>query len=560
MKTNTIIEYGAVDVTAKKDSTLSISDIQSFAQLANLKKPSLQEKKYSTLEKNFFVLDGESENMPSNITDIGLWTNSISGYDGSFGTPPVLTITFTQAHTSTGLTLTFSKYAYCNSLKIQYYDANDTLLSEETFTPDNYEYFCENLVENYRKIVITFYSTNIPYRYLKLYKIMYGNAILFEGDDIVSCNILEQFNMISDELSINTLDFVVYANDDRFNILNPQGIYSTLQQGQQLKVYQEKNNILTPMGVFYIDKWENDSSNKMRLTASDIMGLLDSVTYDGRVRDSGKVANTVLSIFQQAGVSDLYTITTPLMQKSFVGYIPRCTCREALQQVLFSSGGVAKSGRNGILELYEIELSENPSTIQRIDMFKGSEEIKKGDVYTGVLIKSHNFGLSGETKTIYSNSLQPGTYKVEFDEPYSSFSVSGAIKTSGPTNTYVEFRVDTAGTVTVTGNPYVDSVHDIYVANSILAGNEKENVLTVEDLQSANDSNSASIGQRILDYYNGQYTTKFDKVLDDENIGDNVLIEEPNGNELDGFVTELDIDLAGGYVTKYKVVAKVSES
>ena len=214
MKTSTIIEYGAVDVTAKSDSSLSVNNAQSFSQLDELKINNLKERKYSTLEKNHFVLDGKSENMGDNITDVGWWSRIMSDSQGEFSTPLVMTIEFSQAHSSMGLTLTFSKYDYCNNLKIQYYNASNSLIYENTYYPDNYDYFCEGTVSNYRKIVITFYSMNIPYRYLKLYKIMYGRAVLFEGDSLISANLLEQVNLLSDELSINTLDFVVYSDDD----------------------------------------------------------------------------------------------------------------------------------------------------------------------------------------------------------------------------------------------------------------------------------------------------------------------------------------------------------
>ena len=63
MKTSTIIEYGAVDITAKSDSQLSVNNSQDFSKLDELKSDKLQEIKYSTLEKNHFTLDGKSENM-----------------------------------------------------------------------------------------------------------------------------------------------------------------------------------------------------------------------------------------------------------------------------------------------------------------------------------------------------------------------------------------------------------------------------------------------------------------------------------------------------------------
>lgn len=38
----------------------------------------------------------------------------------------------------------------------------------------------------------------------------------------MSANILEEVDLLSSEISINTLDFTVYSEDDDFNIINPQ--------------------------------------------------------------------------------------------------------------------------------------------------------------------------------------------------------------------------------------------------------------------------------------------------------------------------------------------------
>ena len=62
MKTKTVIEYGAMDITAKADSQFVTTDIQPFS-IANGIKNDPVEVKYSTLEKNYFALDGSFENM-----------------------------------------------------------------------------------------------------------------------------------------------------------------------------------------------------------------------------------------------------------------------------------------------------------------------------------------------------------------------------------------------------------------------------------------------------------------------------------------------------------------
>jgi hypothetical protein len=222
-KTGARISFGLVDVTAKQDSILTITDKQDFVNLDDLKEDDLVETKYGTCEKNQFALDGTFELMPDELQSMGLWSNSMSGEDGTFETPPVLNIDFTEPHSSMGLTFTFSKANdYCNHLNIKYYDADDNLILAQDFRPDNYFYVASSIIENYQRIVITFYSTNNPYRYLKLYSILYGADKIFDKDSLMSANLLEEVDLLSSELNINTLDFKVYSENDEFNIINPK--------------------------------------------------------------------------------------------------------------------------------------------------------------------------------------------------------------------------------------------------------------------------------------------------------------------------------------------------
>ena len=559
MKTQTVIEYGAVDLTAKQDSNFSAPDRQPFGKFINLKRPSLPEVKYGTLEKNFFVLDGNITNMGSTISDVGWWSYSMSDEDGNFSTPPTMTITFSQPHSSLGLTLTFSQYSYCNSLKIQYYDASNTLLSENTFEPDNYDYFCEDTVANYRKIIITFYSTNLPYRYVKLYRILYGKAVLFDGDSLISANLLEQVNLLSDEITINTLDFVVYSQDDKFNILNPQGVYATLQQNQQLNVYKVTEDETTSMGTFYIDNWQSKNDNKMEFRGIDIVGLLDKTTYDGGMYTNILSQNLIADIMQSAGYDNsYYSIESSLQNISLTGYIPVCTHREALQQVLFTIGGVANCARTDIINIEKATETQEPNVINKSNVFKGTKEIEQMQTITGVLIKAHNYSQGSESKKIYEKQLTAGTYKITTRTPSYNYTCTGATIQSYNAN-YVVINVANSGNVVINGYEYIDNTQDVLIPNPDLNGSEKPNVLNIESVFLINNSNVQSVGERVLEYYSRTYKTKFKFVVDDEKAGDNIISQESYDNELNGYVTELDIDLTGGYVTKAEIVAKVSD-
>ena len=95
MKTKASVKFGLIDVTAKKDSQLSVNDKQDFVDILDLKNDDLEETLYGTCEKNQFALDGSRELMPEELDNMGWWSNQMSYENGYFATPLVLEINFT---------------------------------------------------------------------------------------------------------------------------------------------------------------------------------------------------------------------------------------------------------------------------------------------------------------------------------------------------------------------------------------------------------------------------------------------------------------------------------
>jgi len=563
MKTRAVIEYGATDLTAKSDSQLTATDKQDFSDPNSIKNDPV-EIKYSTLEHNFFALDGTFENMPNNVSNVGYWSKTRSGANKEFTTPLTLTINFTKNHSSVGLTLKFSQYSYCTHLKIQYYDSSDTLIDEGEFYPDSPEYFCEDESVNYRKIIITFYSTNEADRYIKLYKILYGRTIIFEGDNLISANIVEELDPLGNELSINTLDFVCFATDDSFNILNPQGAFLTFQKTQPIKAYKIENDVSSDMGTFYLESWENESEKSMKLTGIDLLGLLDKVEYNGGIYDNVLATTLIEDIISKVNIAN-YTIQG-ITTETITGYLPICTCREALQQVLFTLGAVADCSRSETLNIYKLAESETPIEIGKDKILQDSKEIKQGEIVTGVSVMVHNYSLKIETETLYEENLSAGTYRIKFGTPASDLSIeNGTIVESG-----VNYAIITAtgsGTtpstkyrknrnVKITGSTYDDLTSTITITDT--EPHEVTNVLSIEGCTLINSTNASDIATRVLNYYKNQYSDKFNMILTGK-VGDNVIMEKSDENELNGYITKLDIDMTGGFLAKGEVVAKVEE-
>lgn len=564
MKTKAVIEYGATDLTAKSDSQLTATDIQSFSDPNNIKNdPS--EVKYSTLEHNYFALDGSFENMPNNVINIGYWSKSASGDDKEFDVPPTLTINFTKNHSSIGLTLRFSQYSYCTHLKIAYYNSENTLIDEQEFYPDSYEYFCEDESVNYRKIIITFYSTNEAHRYIKLYKILYGKIIVFEGDNLISANIVEELDPLSDELSINTLDFICFATDDKFNILNPQGAFLTFQKTQPLMAYEIDNGITKDMGTFYLESWENQSEKSMKITGIDLIGILDKVEFDGGIYTNKDATELIEEIMEAANIVN-YSIED-ITGQTITGYLPISTCREALQQVLFSLGAVADCSRSENINIYKLEEAETPKVIEKSSILKGTKEIKQGEIITGVSIKTHAYKLKRSRDTIYEEELSAGTYKIRFNQPSANLQITGGTITESGVNYAIITATGGGGSasekyygdsnVKITGNTYDELTNTLTITDG--EEHDKTNILSIENCTLINGSNANEVATRVLNYYQNMYENNFDIILSDEKAGDNVITERSDVNELNGFVTKLDIDMTGGFIAKANIIAKVEE-
>lgn len=559
MRTQTLIEYGVYDVTAKEDSMPSVTDKQDFVNILDLKKDDIKEIKYSTLEKNYFVLDGNSKNMNGTEKNMGFWSKSMTDSSGNFANPLTLTINFmNETHSSLGLTLKFSELNYCTHLKVQYYNSENVLLSEKEFYPESNEFFCEDTVTDYKKIVITFYSTNNSYRYLKLYQIDYGKIIQFTGENLMDANIVEELNILSDELSINTLDFTTYSLDDNFNILNPKGMYTALQERQQLRAYKIENNTKMHMGTFYLDTWKNEKYKTMNFKAIDVIGLIDKTEFMGGMYNSTFEA-VVEEIMTSAGLTSAdYEIQEELKTIPVRGYIPVCTHREALQQILFVVGAVANSARSDKIKIYTVTEAEEPNQISKSNILKGTKEIEQGELVTGVSVTSHNYIQSNEEVSLYDGTLESGTHKIVFTEPVYNLSCENASIISSNVN-YAVIQVHSNTNVILKGYKYKDNMQTFVVEIQGLNPNSKRNMLKIESDYLANNNNAYEIAERVLNYYRKTYITKFDFILYDEIAGDNIVIEGDFNNELNGYVTKLDIDMTGGYIAGAEVVAKARE-
>lgn len=553
-KTSATISFGLIDVTAKPDTTVTASDKQSFIDVQDLALDGVCPAPSATLEKDYWKLDGSYEPFPDSPqnTSWGIWSNSMSDENGIFSVPPVIELSFQNVHKTAGLTFEFCPYGnnYCNHMLIQWY-LDDAVIKEAEFYPAAWrcEYRCT--VEKYNKLIITFYSTNEPYRYLKVQNIQHGINEYFSEDEIETASVLEEVDISALELSVNTLEFRLRTANDDFDIFNPKGLYNLLQKKQQLCVEGYVDGGLINFGYFYLDNW-NDDEGETELTAQDAIGIMSNTTFKGNIYEGVKALNVIDEIMNDAGFG--YSVDSRIGDMKISGWLPICTHREALQQVAFALGAYVDTSRGGMVR---IRFGADEDVIYNIGMDRkavGSSATLK-EYISGVSITEHSYVLGTTVEELYKGNLYAGDNEITFSEPSVVTAVSGGtLKESGVNYCIVNMTAD--GEVIVKGKKYTDNTSVITVNADTVAAGEKENIKTVTDATLINNKNSLYVAQMLLNSYQKRIEQNLSFVLNRETVGSNASVEVYKDYFKNAVITKLETDLVNGFVTKAVVIGE----
>lgn len=563
MDTNTRVEFGLYDVTARGDSTPTCEAAQPFCRLGRdlLLEAAPSQTKYGTLEARQWLMDGSFAFFPAQPEQYfwGLWSSQLSDENGLFAQPPVLDIRFSQPHSSSGLTLHF--YAptddWASKLKIQWYAEDGGVLATAIYTPDAVDYYCAKKVDRYCRIRVQFLETNRPGRYLKLAGLDYGAYLHFAGDEIVKAHVLEECDPLSAEISINTLDLTFYNKDGRFSILNPEGYFDVLQHKQKLTVWEDvrqdgdTGSVSYCMGTFYLSDWANSSDTLADFSAVDAIGLLDGAPFDGGMYDTtaAALAAEILDGYK-------YLLEDALADERVCGYLAAGTRREALQQLAFAIGAVVDCSRSDVIRISQAPV--RPSGMIAYDRkLQNGSKVTLNPLIAAVAVTAHRYQPEDSDAELYKDTLEPGTYQVSFDAPAvaDSLTAEGATLTRRGVNQCTLTVTDT-GEVRVTGRKYADSTMVLRRTAPNLPPNAQDNELTVTDATLIDPDRAEAAAQRVLSHYAQRYEQTFRMVAGNEKLADQLIVQSFGGEMVRGVLTSMDFDLTGGFLADVKVVGR----
>ncbi|MBQ5590381.1 MAG: hypothetical protein IIU65_01730, partial [Clostridia bacterium] len=518
------------------------------------------------------VLDGTAVAFPSSpeSANLGLWSEQLSNEDGTFDEPIVLTLTAIALYSSQGLTLTFDTHnnIYSKQVNIKWY-RNGELLADENFQPDNASYFCYKKVDLYNKLVITFYSLNMPKNRLKLRAIDYGYGTVFYGSELRDVKLIQEINPISSEISINTVDFTLDSKSD---------ISYSFQTRQPLSVYF--NGELK--STVFVKSAKRKEKRLWRVQSEDYIGLLDEVVFEGGIYVNKNAVELIDEIFSKAKIP--YSIEDVFDGETVTGYIPYTNCREALMQVAFAIQAAVDTSGSEVVKIYALE--DDIKQVIPLNRIMQGQNFSEEDNVTEVQVTAHSYSPVGETIEAYKavDSGEGSNIMVSFTEPLHSLSINnGEILTGGSNYAIINANAECI----LTGKKYEHTTQTKAIKNPLVSANDIDKVIAVEKATLVSSKNLDKVlekcynwlvrvnsvnldiveGKHIVEQSGARYgiskygEDKYGKYISKQiiydkavNVGDLITAETEYLGDVTGRVIKQTFNLSGGIIVKKAVL------
>lgn len=414
--------------------------------------------------------------------------------------------------------------------------------------------------------------------------VLNNTPVEFSGADILECNVLLETHPISATLPVSTASVSIFTTDPRFSIFSDGTFYNALSKHLPVDVWVNFDGSMQAW-YFYLESWKMESENTLRFELVDAMGVYASADYPGSFWETNTDVRTVI-----ADISKFVSIkafVAPYIEATVTGWIPPSNCRDALQQVCFAAGlqYSPSYGKTIPLGLQQLPEASSSPTFEITDDDKtGDQTVTLLPKITDIELISHDYyNLGAEAQTveeIYSAWLEPGNYIISYPKPYwkvwgvgagafpvyvatedgrvivtedsvgvwgdATVRVATEMETFMFGSNYVSVNVTVAGQITLWGYPWLsaDRPHRHHEISDI------SNAITVENAMLVNSENASDVLNKIVEYYNLRHQTHVTVFPMFIALGNTYKVSSFRGKELSTIPERLEIDLAGGFLTK----------
>ena len=497
------------------------------------------------IEKYSVILDGSSSALPDETAEditLGYWSEQVSGENNEFREPIVITLTSTSQIHSKGIMIEFDALdgIFSNNMRIDWL-LNGEIISSKNFQPNNYLYFCENQVDEYNKIVLTFYSLSVPLNRLKIKSIEFGEVIVFLQGEIVSANISHACDISSITLPISTA--TIRLKTKRADSLN---------FAEQQKITVEVDGHVE--STTYIKSAKRISNNVFNIETEDVISILNSTEYLGGIYNTGgenavSAKDLMKDILDTANIG--YEIAEDVGNVYLSGHLPITNCRDALQQVAFGCNAVILTAYQGGVKIVSYASVVN-SPSKRIGLGRmKSQTIDDEKAITSVTISAKKYykNESIQSKTIFEAN---GSYSigdvvvVKAQNPCFDYQIAGGVLIEENAN-FVKFEIS-SNACKITAKEYG---YDNFERTREVYKMQKPNPKKISGAHLIDYNNVDKLLDKCYNYYNRIRRGKMNIIdIDKIKIGDVVNAKAVFGKDIEGVVVSQTYSLIGNTFVK----------
>lgn len=511
------VKYIDVPIGAQEEASAAFTTSQPFSNAAQLTAGSA-DTPFATLEPSSWSLDGSRVLFDEAPENVGWWSKERTDDNGRFVEPPVITISFPQPYTSTGLTFIFwpSMGQWCNEVEVSWYNGQE-LLAQIVANPDTAKWVLTQAVEGFDKIQISLLGTNIPGQFAKIQQIQIGHVVVFLQDELVRVSLLNEIDPSLCELSIDTMKVEILEKKDRFLIP---------QKNQSMYLYRDDEQIASQ----YITDSSRENQRFYTFSCQSAVGRLED-DFLGGIYNGYPVDNLLSTVLEGFNAD-----WTSFSGKTVTGHLPVCTRREALQQIAFAIGAVVTTQGDGMIRLSPLKDSVDAEFTGK-DIFSGAKVVREAQT-AAVQIIAHSYAESTEEETLINNEKITGENVLYiFSAPHYGYSIVGGDLVDSGENWV---RITATGPVTLTGKKYIHSTAVHKKENPYATATEKGNIVSVENATLIHAGNVEEAINRLFEYNTLKNVLTQEVVVTDQKAGQKAKSGNPWGTVTVGYITSME--------------------
>lgn len=338
-------KFEFIDQKARQDATPSSSAQYGISQIRQVIDDVREyDTAYVGLDHNRWGLSRNFKLLPDTITraQTGWMGNTLSNASCRFTSYPYLEFSFTEPHSSIGFSIHFDEMtgSHATSFLVQTFNASGAVLTSKTVENHSALAIVNLLSPDYTRVRFTFYEMSRPYTRLRISEVMFGIVELFDPSSTASASLRYQIDPIAESLPSREAIIRIDNSDQRFNLINPNGIYAYLQQPQSffvsLGVGDSKDTIeMVPMGEFYFATASaEDSGLTAEICAYDWFYWLEKGKWLDTATGQWTLQQAVTAILANAGIKCDVVIPSAVRNIPIYHVSEEMTNREALRQAV----------------------------------------------------------------------------------------------------------------------------------------------------------------------------------------------------------------------------------